>query len=500
MRIAYLDCFAGISGDMFLAALLDSGLDLKILLDATAALNLNASLRIEKVDRSGISATRVIVLEDGRPAEAAHAHEHSHLQHQHTHEHHQHPKTQHLHKVGHSHDHDHHHQDHHHGRSLSTIRSLIQSTPLADPVKQTAIQAFELLGASEAKIHNVDIEKIHFHEVGAVDAIVDIVCAAAGIHAIENQAKIETGNPVKWHCSPINIGGGMVDCAHGRFPVPAPATADLLRGLPTYSAHAQQELTTPTGAAILRTLNPTFGPQPAMRVQSIGYGAGSRNSKDLPNVLRLSIGEAIEIVTTKELPFSKEVSSRPVDNHPNEVSSRPEAALLAAGVEEPALSLSKGPASPSQDANVTTVAILETALDDISPQILAHVTERALALGALDVMSTAVQMKKGRLGTLITILADDAQVPALEDLLLRETSTLGVRIHHERRSCLDRTHTTVTTPYGDIRIKVGSRNNQTYNAAPEFEDCRAAAAQHNVPVKQVQQAAIAAFHNASNKQ
>jgi uncharacterized protein (DUF111 family) len=178
-----------------------------------------------------------------------------------------------------------------------------------------------------------------------------------------------------------------------------------------------------------------------MRVQHIGYGAGSRNSKGFPNVLRLSIGES------------------------------------AGG------------------SSYSSVAVLETAIDDLSPQILAHVAERALALGALDVMSTAVQMKKGRLGTHITILADDANAAALEDLLLRETSTLGVRIHHERRSCLDRTHTTVATPYGDIRIKLGSRNNETYNAAPEFEDCRTAAAQHNVPVKVVQQAAIAAYHS-----
>ncbi|HEX7158107.1 MAG TPA: nickel pincer cofactor biosynthesis protein LarC [Edaphobacter sp.] len=467
MRIAYLDCFAGISGDMFLAALIDSGLDPQVLHDATAALNLNSSLQIEKADRSGISATRVVVFENGRPAEAAHTHEHSH---QHKHEHHHHPQAQHQHKAGHSHEHDQahvhphdhegHHHDHSHGRSLSAIRALIQSAPLADPVKQTAIRAFELLGASEAKVHNVDIEKIHFHEVGAVDAIVDIVCASAGIHALAID---------KWHCSLLNVGGGMVECAHGRFPVPAPATADLLREIPTYSAHIQQELVTPTGAAILRTLAPTFGPQPVMRVQHIGYGAGSRNPKNFPNVLRLSIGEAVE---PKE-----------------EVSSRPEAALFAAAVE--------GHASLSQDAN--TVTVLETALDDISPQILAHVTERALALGALDVMSTAVQMKKGRLGTLLTILSDDAHVAALEDLLLRETSTLGVRIHQERRSCLDRTHTSVATPYGDIRIKIGSRSGEVLNAAPEFEDCRAAAAAHNVPVKQVQQAAIAAYHSGQTR-
>ncbi|WP_035359139.1 nickel pincer cofactor biosynthesis protein LarC [Edaphobacter aggregans] len=435
MRIAYLDCFAGISGDMFLGALIEAGVPPQVLHDAASALNLGASLSIEKVDRSGISSTKVHVLENGRLAEAVQPHKHDdRVQQQRVREHHHHPGTQHQHKIGHSHAHDEPHAHDHpdtHGRSLSVIRSLIQSASLPDAAKHTAIHAFELLGASEAKIHNVPIEKIHFHEVGAVDAIVDIVAVSAGIHALAIDA---------WYSSPINVGGGMVDCAHGRFPVPAPATADLLRGMPTYSAHVQQELVTPTGAALIRAISPTFGPQPAMRVQQIGYGAGSRNPQDFPNVLRLSIGDA------------------------------------AGG-------------------NHASVAVLETAIDDLSPQILAHVSERALALGALDVMSTAVQMKKGRLGTHITVLADDANVPALEDLLLRETSTLGVRIHHERRSCLDRSHTTVATPYGDIRIKVGSRNNETYNAAPEFEDCRAAAAQHNVPVKLVQQAAIAAYHS-----
>ncbi len=418
MRIAYLDCFAGISGDMFLGALVDAGVDPAILHEAIAALNLSATLKIEKADRSGISATKIQVYEGGHLAGKNHTHTHEH-----------------THKAGHTHEHSHEHADEHphqhtHGRSLTVIRTLIQSANLNPAIKQTAIHAFELLGESEAKIHNVPVEKIHFHEVGAVDAIVDIVAASAGIHSLSID---------KWFSSPLNVGGGLVDCAHGRFPVPAPATADLLRGLPTYSAHIEKELVTPTGAALIRTLAPTFGPQPAMRVQQIGYGAGTRNPKDFPNVLRLSIGE-------------------------------------------------------TTDATHAAVAVLETAIDDLSPQILAHVTERAFALGALDVMSTAVQMKKGRLGTLLTILADDAQVPALEDLLLRETTTLGVRIHHERRSCLDRTHTTVTTPYGEIRIKIGSRNGETFNAAPEFEDCRTAAAKHNVPVKLVQQAAIAAYH------
>ena len=438
MRIAYLDCFAGISGDMFLGALLDAGLDPAILHQATAALNLNASLKIEKVDRSGISATKVQVYEGAKLAEQPPVSppEDDSANHQQTHTHQHHPKTQHQHKTGHAHDHSHDHEhapEHTHGRSLTVIRDLINATPLAPVVKQTAIHAFELLGASEAKIHNVPIEKVHFHEVGAVDAIVDIVAVSVGIHALTIE---------KWFCSPLNVGGGMVDCAHGRFPVPAPATADLLRGLPTYSAHIEKELVTPTGAALIRALAPTFGPQPAMRVQHIGYGAGTRNPKDFPNVLRLSIGEADEATTTP---------------------------------------------------NTDTVTILETALDDLSPQIISYVSEKALAEGALDVMLSPVIMKKGRPGTLLTVLCNPSDSPALQQFLLRETSTLGVRIHHEQRSCLDRAHATVATPYGEIRMKLGSQNGEVFNAAPEFEDCRAAAAKYNVPLKRVQQAAIAAY-------
>ena len=447
MRIAYLDCFAGISGDMFLGALLEAGVAPRVLHDATAAMQLGASLKIETVDRSGISCTKVHVLEGEKLAEAAGG-----LPEQTQREPHQHqPKTQHLHKGGHAHTHDHpndhapstalsddshshvHTHEHTHGRSLGVITRLIQESGLHAEVKVAASAIFSLLGSSEAKIHNVPVEEIHFHEVGAVDAIVDVVCAAAGIHALGVQ---------KWFASPVNVGGGMVDCAHGRFPVPAPATADLLKGLPTYSAHIQKELVTPTGAAILRFLNPTFGPQPPMRVANIGYGAGTRNPEGFPNVLRLSVGDEEDAVKQTD-----------------------------------------------------QVTVLETAIDDLSPQILAHVTESALAQGALDVMTTAVQMKKGRMGTLITILADEAHAPALERLLLRETSTLGVRIRQDRRSCLDRAHITVTTAYGDIRIKVGSRDGEEFNAAPEFEDCRAAAALHNAPVKQVMQAATAAYLN-----
>jgi uncharacterized protein (TIGR00299 family) protein len=443
MRVAYLDCFAGISGDMFLGALIGAGVPAQVLHDAVAAMGLGASLKIETVDRSGISCIKVNVLEGASPPEdeprKAHSHEDALEQQTQQAAYKQQPKTQHLHKTGHAHTHPHepHTHDtpqpdtHAHGRSLSVIRAMIQAAPLAEPVKQTALRAFELLGHSEAKIHNVPVEDIHFHEVGAVDAIVDIVAASEGIHHLRIGA---------WHCSPVNVGGGMVECAHGTFPVPAPATADLLRGVPTYSAHVQKELTTPTGAALLRTLSPTFGPQPAMQVEQIGYGAGSRNPKDFPNALRLSIGVA---------------AAAPVSSQ--------------------------------------TVTVIETALDDLSPQLLAYVTEAALAKGALDVMLTPVIMKKGRPGTLLTVLCNEADRRALELLILSETSTLGVRIRQDRRICLDRGHTTVHTQYGDIRIKTGSLLGEELNAAPEFEDCRAAAAAHKVPVKQAQQAAIAAY-------
>ena len=451
MRIAYLDCFAGISGDMFLGALLGAGVPVQVMQEAAGCLKIGASLRVETVDRSGISSVKVHVLEHGAVAEGGAAADPMRDQQalggagmQKA------PETQHQHKGGHAHTHTHedsapkagaaeepheHAHGHEHGRSLSVITQMIAESSLDAEVKATATKIFGLLGYSEAKIHNVPVERIHFHEVGAVDAIVDIVCASAGIHFLAAD---------RWFCSPVNVGGGMVDCAHGRFPVPAPATADLLRGMPTYSANLQKELVTPTGAAILKALEPEFGQQPAMRVEAIGYGAGTRNPEGFPNVLRLSVGEGDVAASGKE----------------------------------------KG-----------TVLVMETALDDLSPQVIAYVTETALTLGALDVMTSAVQMKKNRLGTLITILTDEEHAGALEDLLLRETSTLGVRIRSERRVTLDRAHVAVATEYGEIRVKTGSRDGEELNAAPEWEDCRAAAVEHRVPAKRVMQAAAAAYAN-----
>ena len=412
MRIAYLECFAGISGDMFLGALVDTGVDPKLLHEAVASLNVGATLEIEKVDRSGINSSKVRVMVDGTTAEAAANSTHTH--------------------------HHAHHEHHHHGRSLSVIRKMIENAPLAAPAKTLAIRAFELLGESESKIHNVPIETIHFHEVGAVDSIVDVVAGAVGACAL---------NVDSWICSPLNVGGGTVECAHGTFPVPAPATMDLLQGVPTYSSGIQMELVTPTGAALVRALNCTFGPAPAMCVDKIGYGAGSRNPKRFPNVVRLSLGD------------TSEASSMHGD----------------------------------------TVVVMETAVDDLNPQVLGDFTERALQAGALDVMCSSVHMKKNRLATLITILCDRAHVEAMQRLLFRETSTLGVRIHEERRACLDRKFVTVKTEWGEIKIKIGLLDGIDVNAAPEYEDCRRCAEQHAVPLKLVMQAALAMYQNTPRK-
>ncbi len=463
MKVGYLDCFAGISGDMFLGALVGAGVPLRVLEDAAAAMNVGATVRRTTVDRSGISSVKIDVLEGAVLAEEApnafqqrEREPHSHL-----------PETQHMHKVGHSHTHEEHGHSHDghehsreehggshaHGRSLRVIKGMIAGAALKPEIKALATKTFELLGASEAKIHNVSVEEIHFHEVGAVDAIVDIVASCAGV--------IHLGIGT-WYSSAVNVGGGMVQCAHGMFPVPAPATADLLRGVPTYSAHVQKELVTPTGAALLRALEPIFGGQPAMRVKSVGYGAGTRNPEGFPNVLRLSVGDAEE-----------------------------------AG--EGQRQIAFGTDTNEGTGAVQTVSVLETALDDATPQLLGYVTEEALRLGALDVMLMPVVMKKGRPGTLVTVLCDPGESERFTQFLLRETTTLGVRAREDRRMCLDRGHVPVETEYGTIRVKTGSLDGQVLNANAEFEDCRRAAQEHGAALKTVMQAAVAAFAGRSGR-
>jgi pyridinium-3,5-bisthiocarboxylic acid mononucleotide nickel chelatase len=439
MRIGYLECFAGLSGDMLLGALIDAGVSPALLQQTTAALNLGATLVFDSVDRSGIAARKARVLVDGREADAPHNHDGQDADAPHNHSHgHEHAHEHHPHDHGSAHGHTHEHT-HHHGRNLPAIRAILNDAPLPAEARALALRAFQLLGEAEAAIHNTPLDQVHFHEVGAVDAIVDITCAAVGLTSL---------NVDRWYCSPVNVGSGFVDCAHGRFPVPAPATAALLRGIPTYSEGPAMELVTPTGAAILRALGCDFS-RPTAAFEHIGYGAGTRNPARFPNVLRLSIGET--------------VSSIGGDTVARE-----------------------------------TVSVLECAIDDLSPQIVAHTTQLALEHGALDAMATSVVMKKGRVGTLITILCRPADAPRFEELLFRETSTLGVRSRTEQRRCLDRAHVTVMTAYGKIRIKTAALDGVITHAQPEYEDCHTRALEHRVPLKQVIDAALQAWNERSH--
>ena len=281
MRVAYLDCFSGISGDLLLGALLDAGVDLQPLRDTVAALNIGADLRVTRVNRCGISATKVDVLVDGELAESQ-GHHHTPDRNHHDHES-QHDDNRSSHS-GHHHRHHPpraHSPAHAHHRSLSTILGILANVDIPERARAIAVRAFQLLGEAEARIHGVPVEKIHFHEVGAVDTIVDIVCAAVGCNSLA----------ARFVCSPLNVGSGTVKCAHGMFPVPGPATLAILAGAPIYSSGLKAELVTPTGAAMVRALHCGFSELPRMRVDAIGYGAGNHNFAEIPNVLRLCVGE-----------------------------------------------------------------------------------------------------------------------------------------------------------------------------------------------------------------
>lgn len=443
MRVAYLECFSGISGDMLLGALLHAGVSEELLRTTVAGLNIGAELRVSRVDRSGISATKVDVVVDGEPIHEGdrerHNHNHSHVEDVHGDHHghaHDHPHSHNHERHGHDHDHhahSHNHDDHKHphGRSLSVIRQIIAKAQIPEAARRTAIRAFELLGDAEAQIHNVPVESIHFHEVGAVDAIVDIVCAAVGCNALGVDAFV---------CSPLNVGGGTVHCAHGEFPVPAPATLALLKGVPVYSSGVNAELVTPTGAALLRALDCRFSEFPQMSVDSIGYGAGTRNPKGKPNVLRISVGELVE------------------ENKP----------LV------------------TNEDSYQTVTVLETTIDDLSPQVLGYVTEKLLSEGALDVFLIPAQMKKNRPGSLLTVLCNKENTQRMRNILFSETSTIGVRTREERRDCLERAIISVNTQWGAVRVKEARLNGVVANSAPEYEDCRRIAEENSVPLKQVQ--------------
>jgi uncharacterized protein (TIGR00299 family) protein len=449
MRIAYLECFSGISGDMFLGALVDAGVPARLLKETVAALGVGAKLEISRVVRSGISATKVDVWVDGEkdmpreeywakqdvaralsPSKADHDHKHVHgHDHSHEHSHHEHTEQSRA-KAPAPHEHKHVHPH----RGLTEIRQIISAAAISESAKNMAIRTFEALGAAEAKIHSVPVESIHFHEVGAADAIVDIVCAAVGVEALGVDEIV---------CSRLNVGGGTVKCAHGTFPVPAPATVELLKGVPVYSSGIEAELVTPTGAAIAKTIATRFGAFPEMKIEKSAYGAGSRDFSGHPNVLRLVIGEALPALAGK--------------------------------------------------TKSETVSVLEANLDDLNPQVFGYVMDRLLEEGALDVFGMPVQMKKNRPGTLLTVLCKPEDAEKLAQLIFSETTTLGVRRREESRQTLARRWESVRTEWGEVRIKIASMNGTVTNYAPEYEDCRRIAAEHHVPLKTVMQEASRAY-------
>jgi pyridinium-3,5-bisthiocarboxylic acid mononucleotide nickel chelatase len=424
---------------MFLGALVDAGVSPQLLERGTAALGHGAKLEISRVTRSGISATKVDVWVEGEkdlPREQYWAKLHSREEHEHA--------SGPVHSHGHSHPHEHSHQesspaagkpaphsDSHRHRGLTEIRRIISGAAISEGAKKVAIAIFEALGAAEAKIHNVPAETVHFHEVGAIDAMTDIVCAAVGMEALGVDEMV---------CSPLNVGGGTVECAHGTFPVPAPATVELLKDAPVYSSGVQAELVTPTGAAIVKTFARRFGAFPEMKIERSGYGAGSRDFSGFPNVARLVIGETYAAETTPE-----------------------------------------------------TITLLEANLDDLNPQVFGYVMERLLEQGALDVFQMPVQMKKNRPGTLLTVLCKPEDENTLTDILFSETTTLGVRRRQEIRQTLARRWEQVRTPWGEVRVKIASRNGAVTNCAPEYEDCRRIASEQHVPLKTVMQEATRAF-------
>jgi uncharacterized protein (TIGR00299 family) protein len=382
MRIAYFDCFAGASGDMILGALLDAGLPLQTLKAELAKLHLSHyDIDVKSVRKSGLGGSQALVLVD---------------------------------------------QDHHghQQRHLSHITGIIEQSDLEPTVKAESIQIFRRLAEVEARVHRTAVESIHFHEVGAMDAVIDVVGAVAGLHALGIEKII---------CSPLHLGSGTIQCAHGVLPVPAPATAELVRAKPVYSTGVQGELLTPTGAVILTTLAGDFGPMPAMTVDSVGYGAGSAE-RAIPNLLRVVVGN-----TEAEL----------------------------------------------KDCEMEQVAVMETNIDDMNPQIYDHVIQQALGLGALDIYLTPVHMKKNRSGTVLTLVCPPTMTGRFAQFLLRETTTIGLRWRIDQRLKARRRIATIETLYGPMPVKVAQIEGELVNIAPEYEDCRRVALEKGLPLKQV---------------
>ena len=386
MKTLYFDCFAGASGDMILGAMVSAGVDPNVLSQQLSLLNVQGfDVRFETVERAGLSATHAIVV-------TVHQHQHRHLK---------------------------------------DILAIISNAHLSNAVKTRATKIFTRLGEAEARVHNQPIEKVHFHEVGALDAIVDVVGAAICFELLGIERFVS---------SPLHVGSGFVQMEHGRFPVPPPAVADLVKGVPFYATDIKGELLTPTGAAIITTVSEQYGPMPSMRSDSVGYGAGTREYENFPNALRVFIGDS-----------------------------------------DPA------------DSQVEKLLMIETNIDDLSPQVLGHVMDRAFELGALDCYFTSVQMKKNRPGVLLSILSNPDSKQELMELVFSETTTLGVRTYEVERRALERSVLRVETQYGPIDVKVARLNGHVVNEMPEFEQCRRIARESGVPLKRVEEATRAAL-------
>jgi uncharacterized protein (TIGR00299 family) protein len=402
VKVLYFDCFSGASGDMIVGALIDAGVPLDEIRGALGSLSIDGdAVWTERVQRAGIGATKFQVRgEDGSHAPHHHVHAGGVATEAHAH------------------------------RTLPEIYTLIDGSRLSATGKDRAKALFARLGEVEGTIHGTPVDKVHLHEVGALDSIVDIVST---VHALE---LLGADRIV---ASPLNVGSGTIRSAHGLYPVPAPATVRLLEGVPVYSGTQRAEMVTPTGALLVTAYATEFGGIPAMRIATIGYGAGARNFEDTPNVLRVLIGEA-------------------------------------------------DAAAPSH-----AVVVIEAEIDDMNPQLFGVVMDKLLAAGALDVFYTPIQMKKNRPGTLLSVIAAPAAREKLTAIIFRETTTIGVRYREMTRECLDRETQAVTTPFGQVRFKVARRNGEILNASPEFDDCVRLAEASGLSVKEIQAAATKAW-------
>lgn len=482
-RILYFDCFSGASGDMIAGALLDAGVPFDVLARAVDSLGLDGvAVGSERVDRSGLGAVKFRVTVDGEAADAPaatgrHAQEHGHTHgrsEEHAHgdstdhahgddgHHHAHGDDHahgdgpghthgadhshgadhghdHSHGAGHAHGHSHGHDDghshrhggsRHHHRGLTEINEIVGRSSLSPAGRARAARLFRRLAEVEAGIHQVPVETVRLHEVGAVDSIVDVVAAVCALEWLA---------PDRVVASSLNVGSGTVRCEHGELPVPAPATAELLLGVPVYAAGPPAELVTPTGALLVTEYAGAYGPAPPMRVERIGYGAGGRNPAGRPNVLRALLGESLETGAFER------------------------------------------------------VIVLECQIDDMNPQLYGALMERLAAAGALDVFYAPIQMKKNRPGTLVTVVAPPGRREALSDVLFRESTTIGLRVTETERERLDREEIAVETPLGAVRFKLARRGGALRNAAPEFEDCARLAAERRLSIKDVQAIAVKAW-------